>query len=51
VPPIFFENVMNRTLCTVLFMAYPQDVPRRKKGRPPLVYVDLKIFSFKVRKI
>jgi hypothetical protein len=38
VPPNFFENVMNRTLHTVLFMAYPLGVPRRKKGWPPLLY-------------
>jgi hypothetical protein len=32
-----FENVMNRTLCTVLVMAYYQGVPRLKKGWTPLV--------------
>jgi hypothetical protein len=37
VPPNFFENVMNRTLRTVLFMAYPQGVPRLKKGWPSLI--------------
>jgi hypothetical protein len=34
----FFENVTNRTRRTVLVMAYPPGVPRRKKGWPPLVY-------------
>jgi hypothetical protein len=28
----FFENVMNRMLCTDLIMDYPQDVPRLIKG-------------------
>jgi hypothetical protein len=33
----FFENVMNRTLRTVLVMAYPPGETRRKKGWPPLL--------------
>jgi hypothetical protein len=41
VPPNYFENVMNRTLCTVLFMAYPQGVPQNKKGWPSLLYTSI----------
>jgi hypothetical protein len=48
VPPNFFENVLNRTLRTVLFMAYPQGVPRRKKGWPPQF---LNMFFFKKKKV
>jgi hypothetical protein len=44
VPPKFFENNMNRTQRTVLVMAYPPGVPRRKKGWPPLVYTVQKQF-------
>jgi hypothetical protein len=48
VPPNFFENIMNRTLCTVLVMANLQGVPRRKKGWPQLSYITV-LLKFDVK--